>query len=305
MPPRKKTTGTNDTKTRATKSSSQGSLTFLVLVLIILGIIVAILAFKEPLTRMVVKNPAGTPVPTSSASTPALPSPSPAGTPAQAAPTVTPTQEPTVPPANREPTANPGKSPEPMTTRKETGTITVDGGNDKTRPASSKPPKASAKPAPVNQVKNLPTTPPKPRKELGTASLFMVRVTEDGNLELDQVRRKLDFGDSPLLTSINALLKGPTSEEMNSGLVSMIPQGTRLISAWVNNGTAFLNFSENFMFNPLGSSGLHAQLKQVLFAATEFPTVQQVQILIEGKKTDYLGGDNVYIGAPLTRKNLK
>ena len=77
------------------------------------------------------------------------------------------------------------------------------------------------------------------------------------------------------------------------------------LKAWVQDSVAYLNFSESFMFNPLGGDGLRAQVRQVVWVATEFPTVRSVQILIEGKKVQYLGGDNVAVGQPLTRQSMK
>ncbi len=142
-------------------------------------------------------------------------------------------------------------------------------------------------------------------KQLKKLSIYMVNVSSDGRMSLENVSRSVDFGESPLTASIQTLLKGPSGQEISSGLVSMVPVGTRLLSAWVSNDVAFLNFNENFMFNPLGTTGLAIQLRQIVFVATEFPTVKKVQILIDGKKTDYLGGDNVFVGKPLGRADFR
>ena len=61
---------------------------------------------------------------------------------------------------------------------------------------------------------------------------------------------------------------------------------------------AYVDFSESFRFNSLGIDGMKAQLRQVVYAATEFPTVKKVQFLIEGKKVDYLGTEGVRINEP-------
>ena len=45
-----------------------------------------------------------------------------------------------------------------------------------------------------------------------------------------------------------------------------------------------MDFNESFRFNPQGLEALNAQLRQVVYAATEFPSVKEVQVLIEGKK---------------------
>jgi germination protein M len=77
-----------------------------------------------------------------------------------------------------------------------------------------------------------------------------------------------------------------------------------LISAYVRDGTAFLNFNEAFMYNKYGIEGYAGQLRQIVYSATAFSTVRDVQILIEGRVVDYLGGEGVYIGKPLSRTSF-
>ncbi|MFW6251237.1 MAG: GerMN domain-containing protein, partial [Alkalispirochaetaceae bacterium] len=112
------------------------------------------------------------------------------------------------------------------------------------------------------------------------------------------------FTDSPMTETIKALLSGPTIDELNMGLLNLIPEGTELRSAWVRDGVAYLNFNEAFRFNPMGVEGFLAQLQQVVFSTTEFSTIEEVQILIEGERVDYLGGDGIYIGEPLARSHF-
>jgi germination protein M len=136
------------------------------------------------------------------------------------------------------------------------------------------------------------------------ASLFFVRIDDDGIIVRQEVRRQVAVSDAPLLDSLAALLKGPSEDELRKKLVSLIPQGTKLLSAQVRGSTAFLNFNEAFMYNHYGIEGYAGQLKQVVYTATAFPTVQDVQILIEGQLHDYLGGEGVFIGKPLSRNSF-
>ena len=119
-----------------------------------------------------------------------------------------------------------------------------------------------------------------------------------------EVKRSIAASDSPLLDSLDALLKGPSEDEIRKKLISLVPQGTKLLSVQVRGSTAFLNFNEAFMYNHYGIEGYAGQLKQVVYTATSFPTVQDVQILVEGQKHDYLGGEGVYIGTPLSRNSF-
>ncbi|MDR3124205.1 MAG: GerMN domain-containing protein, partial [Treponema sp.] len=64
--------------------------------------------------------------------------------------------------------------------------------------------------------------------------------------------------------------------------------------------TAYLSFSEDFQFNTYGVEGYIGQLRQIIWTATEFPNISDVQILIEGRRIDYLG-ERIAIGSPLGR----
>ncbi len=136
------------------------------------------------------------------------------------------------------------------------------------------------------------------------AGIYFIRVTDDGKIHPHRVDRRVSYADSPMTETIKTLISGPTMEELNLGLLNLIPKGTELLSARVQNGTAYLNFNESFRFNPMGVEGLLAQLQQIVFSSTEFDTVERVQFLIDGSRREYLGGEGVYIGEPLTRDSF-
>jgi spore germination protein GerM len=100
---------------------------------------------------------------------------------------------------------------------------------------------------------------------------------------------------------IQALIAGPNAEESQGGLISLIPVGTRLLSIAIRGDTAYINFNEDFQYNTYGPEGYKGQLRQVVFTATEFPTVKDVQILIEGSRVDFLS-EYIWIGSPLNRE---
>lgn len=134
--------------------------------------------------------------------------------------------------------------------------------------------------------------------------LYFVRIDDDGIISRQEVTREIPMTSSPLLDALGALMKGPSEEELRRKLVSLIPLNSRLLSVKIQGSTAVLNFNEAFMYNRFGIEGYAAQLKQVVYTATTFPTVQDVQILIEGETRDYLGGEGVFIGRPLSRNSF-
>jgi spore germination protein GerM len=136
------------------------------------------------------------------------------------------------------------------------------------------------------------------------ASLFFIQVDNDGAISRHEVKRTVSSSEFPLTDALNALLAGPSADELSRNYITLIPAGTRLLSAQVRGSTAYVDFSEPFMYNRYGIEGYAGQLKQVVYTATSFPTVKDVQILIEGSRRDFLGGEGVYIGKPLSRASF-
>jgi len=174
---------------------------------------------------------------------------------------------------------------------------------DSTSRTSSSVPPATTLPATTTSVGTGGTT-VATAVQVRQANLFFVRIEDDGVISRREVRRMIPVSDSPLADAINALIAGPSEGEIRSGLVSLVPRGTKLLGITLRGSTAIINLSDAFMYNHYGIEGFSAQLKQIVYTATSFPSVQDVQILVEGKAKDYLGGEGVYIGKPLSRNSF-
>lgn len=135
--------------------------------------------------------------------------------------------------------------------------------------------------------------------------LCFLQIDTDGSINRKMIKRSVPKNMSPLTTAINLLLQGPdTTKPEERNCISLIPQGTKLMSARVDNGIAYLSFSEDFEFNTLGAEGYMGQLMQIVYTATTFSTVKSVQFLIEGEKKDYLGSEGQWIGSPLSKNSF-
>jgi len=178
----------------------------------------------------------------------------------------------------------------PSGTEKDTKTTTT----DKTKTDTTKTTTSTVKT--TNQTEEA--------SKVRKANLYFVRVDDDGTISRTLVQRTIKENDSPLKDSLTALLSGPTADELKRGLITLIPTTTKLLSVSIRGSTAVLSFSEGFMFNSLGIEGYMGQLKQVVYTVTEFTTIHDVQILIDGAKVNYLGGEGVYIGSPLSRNSF-
>ncbi|MCI1208793.1 MAG: GerMN domain-containing protein [Treponema sp.] len=148
-----------------------------------------------------------------------------------------------------------------------------------------------------------------PEKKVTTeetkVSLCFVIIDADGTVSRKPVLRALPHTDLPLTDSMRALLAGPDLQESKAGCMSLIPKGTKLLSASVRDATAYLNFSSEFEFNTIGVEGYLGQLMQIVYTATSFATIDSVQILIDGEKKEYLGSEGVWIGSPLARSSFR
>ena len=132
--------------------------------------------------------------------------------------------------------------------------------------------------------------------------LCFVEIDSEGSVVRKIVKRSIPKDDSPLSTAMKLLLKGPDSTiAAERNCQSLIPEGTKLLSIKIQNGVAYLDFSEDFEINPFGVEGYNAQLMQIVYTATSFSTVKSVQFLIEGEKKEYLGSEGQWIGSPLSR----
>lgn len=135
--------------------------------------------------------------------------------------------------------------------------------------------------------------------------LCFVEIDSEGSVNRKLIKRSIPKNDSPLTTAIKLLLEGPdTTKPAEKDCMSLIPSGVSLLGAKVSGGVAYLDFSEKFEINANGVEGYQAQLMQVVYTATTFSTVNSVQILIEGKKQEYLGPEGIWIGSPLSRNSF-
>ncbi|MCR5699435.1 MAG: GerMN domain-containing protein [Treponemataceae bacterium] len=160
-----------------------------------------------------------------------------------------------------------------------------------------------------NEVVETPKTEEAPKAvvpETMHINLCFVQIDDsDGSIIRRETIRTVEKNTSPLTTALNALITGPNASEAQKGYISIIPPNTKLLGARITNKTAILNFNEDFTYNSYGVQGQITQLMQIVYTATSFSTIDNVQFLIEGQKIDYLGGEGVWIGSPLSRFSFK
>lgn len=83
------------------------------------------------------------------------------------------------------------------------------------------------------------------------------------------------------------LLKGPTADELEKGYRSQIPGGARLRNITIVEGVATADFNTE-LNHAAGSCSVTAIRSQIESTLRQFPTVQSVVILVEGKSEGVL-----------------
>jgi spore germination protein GerM len=136
-----------------------------------------------------------------------------------------------------------------------------------------------------------------------TGKVYFCRILENGTQRILTAFRKIPT-DNSLEHALKALLSGPTEAEASHDIVTNIPENTMLKSIKIENNIMFLDFSTEFEFNSFGRESTVLQLKQIVFTATEYTDIKQIQFLIDGQIRTYLGGDGVFIGKPLSRDDF-
>ncbi len=173
-----------------------------------------------------------------------------------------------------------------------------------TNPMKPKEPVETIPQPPREAPKETPKEPVEPPIKTEDKQLFFVRYSESTeSIEIVPVIRRISYENSPLTQTLSTLLYGPNVAELSKDLITMIPEKSKILSIEISKGIAAINFNEEFMFNPNGREGLEAQLAQIVYTATQFPTVSAVQFLIEGEVRDFLS-DGVYIKLPLGRNSF-
>lgn len=105
-------------------------------------------------------------------------------------------------------------------------------------------------------------------------------------------------------TAVRALLAGPTAAERQTGLSTAVPAGTRLRSLSIANGLATVDLSGTFASGG-GSFSMGARVAQLVTTLTQFPTVTQVRLWLDGRPATTLGGEGLVVDRPFTRADVE
>lgn len=114
--------------------------------------------------------------------------------------------------------------------------------------------------------------------------------------KISLVRRERTFENNNIVSILNTLLVGASDKENNNNIFSSISRETKLLDAFIDdNNTLYINLSEDFEYNPLGSEGMIVAIYQIVYTATQFENIDNVIFLIEGKFNETIGSEGYIV----------
>lgn len=121
--------------------------------------------------------------------------------------------------------------------------------------------------------------------------IYLVEYNENtGDITL--IFRNREFNNNVSIESaIKTLLNGATDDENNKNIISCIPRNTELLDIFVEDDIVYLNFNEDFEFNPLGNEGTMIQIYQLVYTVTQFEGIDKVIFLINGNLNETIGAE--------------
>lgn len=115
------------------------------------------------------------------------------------------------------------------------------------------------------------------------------------------VEREMSPG-AGLSDAINALAVGPTAEETEAGLATLMTEISVVRGVSTARGTATVDLDRSFVES--GSLAQTATLAQLVFSLTAWPGVGRVGFTLEGGPVEVPRGDGTLTTEPLTRDDF-
>jgi len=135
---------------------------------------------------------------------------------------------------------------------------------------------------------------PRPAAEV---TVYYGRTTQTDSY-LVPVRMTVPAGTDAMRGALELLVQGPAP---GTGLERLIPEGTRVLGVTTSGDLATADFSSEIRTRfPGGSRTEELLVWSIVNTLTEFPGIARVQILVDGKKEESIGG-HVGVDAPLER----
>ena len=132
-----------------------------------------------------------------------------------------------------------------------------------------------------------------------TMKIALYFVKDNGKqLYLEREVHETKYTDSVAKRAVELLI---SAKIKNKDAVRPLPENTKLLGININNGIAIVNFSKEIKDFNTGSSLEATSLQAIANTLTEFNTIDEIKILVEGKEVETLWGHINLLEANLKR----
>ncbi len=137
-----------------------------------------------------------------------------------------------------------------------------------------------------------------------TLTLYFIGSNDTGFFLVPE-KRTIPYTQAVARAAMEELIKGPSS---GSGLLAVFPSSVKVLGVSIEEGVCTVNLSKEILTDKAAQGGAGAEVEGLALASiantlTEFPTVQKVRLLIEGKRSGTVDGFRIedfwgHVGLP-------
>lgn len=109
--------------------------------------------------------------------------------------------------------------------------------------------------------------------------VYYVKITENDAYLVREVHQ-VPYTKEVARATLEELIKGTPS---TPGAMKVLPPATKILGITIRDGMATVNFSRDVLRANVGASGEALGIQSIVNTLTEFPSVQKVSFLVEGK----------------------
>lgn len=140
-------------------------------------------------------------------------------------------------------------------------------------------------------------TPAKPQEQQPPDVTITLYFSNQDATELRAEKRNIPSAGDPARAALEELLNGPKAAD----LVPVLPKGTKLRGFSVQQGVAYVDLTSDILDTPnRGSTSEILIVQTIVNTLTEFPNIEKVQLLVDGKEQETLYG-HMDLSQPFTR----
>lgn len=132
--------------------------------------------------------------------------------------------------------------------------------------------------------------------------VYFIKSNSPEDINFTPVTRSISSDDSPIDASLKELFLGPTKKEQLRGIMTEIPEGTRLVNVESSQDDISVNLSSQFVTGG-GSATMQLRYLQLYKTLAAIAPSKKVYLLVDGKNLKTIGGEGLEITQPIMAIN--